>query len=64
MKEFLTRFIQEEDGNVVQTVIIIAIFAALALLLGKTIREFVEGFLADLGKTGKETSSLTEQIRG
>lgn len=54
MQDLLKRFIQEEDGDVVQTVIIIAVFAALALVFGNSIKGFVMDLVNDIGKTFKE----------
>lgn len=62
MKEFLTRFIQEEDGDVVQNVIIIAIFAALALLFGKTIKEFVMKLIDVIKGSGESAVSEATAI--
>lgn len=45
MKELLVRFIREEEGDVVQNVIIIAIFAALALTFGQQITGYVQGII-------------------
>lgn len=50
MQDLLRRFIQEEDGDVVQNVIIVAVFAALALLFSNTIRDLVTGLLAKITK--------------
>lgn len=52
MQDLLKRFIQEEDGDVVQNVIIIAIFAALALMFGNTIKEFVVNLVNKIASIG------------
>ncbi len=63
MQDLLRRFIQEEDGDVVQNVIIVAIFAALALLFGNTIKSFVENLLKNLRSSEEKASSLVSEIQ-
>lgn len=62
MKDLMVRFMREEDGDVVQNVIIIAIFAALALLFGNTIVDFVKGLIERITKTGADTGSTIDGI--
>lgn len=64
MKELLVRFIREEEGDVVQNVIIIAIFAALALVFGRTIKDFVNGLIEKIKTTGANAGSEVENILG
>lgn len=64
MKEQVIRFFKEEDGDVVQNVIIIAIFAALALLFGNTIKDFVEGLIKSISGTGEKAKQLAEDVAG
>ena len=64
MKEQVIRFFKEEDGDVVQNVIIIAIFAALALLFGNTIKDFVEGLIESISSTGEEAKNVVSEITG
>lgn len=62
MKDLLVRFIKEEDGDVVQNVIIIAIFAALALFFGNTIKNFVMSLIEKISKTGQEAEKSVGAI--
>lgn len=62
MKDLLVRFIKEEDGDVVQNVIIIAIFAALALFFGNTIKNFVMSLIEKISKTGQEAEKSVGDI--
>ena len=62
MKKLLVRFIQEEEGDVVQNVIIIAIFAALALVFGRTIKDFVNGLIEKIKTTGADAGSEVDDI--
>ncbi len=62
MKELLVRFIREEEGDVVQNVIIIAIFAALALVFGRTIKDFVNGLIEKIKTTGADAGSEVDDI--
>lgn len=64
MKEQVIRFFKEEDGDVVQNVIIIAIFAALALLFSNTIKDFVEGLIESISSTGEEAKNVVSEITG
>ena len=57
MKDLMVRFIKEEDGDVVQNVIIIAILAALALLFGNTIMDFVKRLIGIIDETGEGAAS-------
>ena len=58
MKDLLVRFMREEEGDTVQTVIIIAVMAALALVFGKTIKSFVGNIIEQIRETGEEAGSL------
>lgn len=62
MKEIMMRFLQEEDGDVVQTVIMIAIFAALALLFGNTIIDFVQGLIERISETGEGANTALDGL--
>lgn len=62
MKDLLVRFIKEEDGDVVQNVIIIAIFAALALFFGNTIKNFVMSLIDKISQTGQEAEKSVGDI--
>lgn len=62
MKNLLVRFLREEDGDVVQTVIIIAVFAALALLFGNTIKTFVNDLITRIKATGADANDLVDEI--
>ena len=42
------RFLAEEDGDAVQTAIIVAIFAGIAILFGEAMMDFVQGIIANL----------------
>lgn len=64
MKELLVCFIREEDGDVVQNVIIIAIMAALALLFGGTIRDFVTTLIDNISSSGTGAADLANEIAG
>jgi hypothetical protein len=62
MQDLLRRFIQEEDGDVVQNVIIVAIFAALALMFGNTIVDYVKKILGKLPQVETpDTSPITSK---
>lgn len=64
MKELLVRFIREEEGDVVQNVIIIAIFAALALVFGNTIKNFVEDLMKKISTAGQGAEdAVTETMK-
>ncbi len=62
MQDLLKRFIQEEDGDVVQNVIIIAIFAALALMFGNTIKKFVVDLINKIASTGEGANQTVGEI--
>lgn len=62
MKDLMVRFINEEDGDVVQNVIIIAIFAALALLFGRTVVEFVQGLISKMQEAGSGAESEIDNL--
>lgn len=62
MKDLLVRFIKEEDGDVVQNVIIIAIFAALALFFGNSIKEFVMKLIENIGRASDETEKTVSEL--